>query len=379
MIKVLHIITGLEGGGAENMLAKILECSNKNKYHHHVISLKDNGIYGSQIQEYGISVTSLNLRIYNAPFRLIKVRKMIKEFDVVNTWLYHADFFGYLSSKFLNKKKLIWNIRQANIDQSVNTKQLNLIIWLNSKISKNVDSITFNSLAALESHREYGFDVDRARLLPNGFDLNRFDYSESERIKYRNKLQLNNFTMITVGRWDVQKDYETLLKALAKLTEYTDEFTMLMVGENLDSNNNQLLELIKNYNLKPYIKLLGRREDIPSLLSAADLYISSSLGESFSNSIGEAMACELACVVTNVGDSKTILGDTGFVVESGDYVEMANRMKDSIVIGEQRNKPGRRFIEENYSIENVVSLYEEVYEEVAYRDGTIKVDETHRK
>src|SRR5690554_5771383 len=110
MIKVLHIITGLEGGGAENMLTKVMQYSDKRIYEHHIISLKDEGVYGDLIKEYGIGVTCLNLSAKNLISSLIRIRNKSKEYDLVNTWLYHADFFGFLSARIFNNRPLVWNI-----------------------------------------------------------------------------------------------------------------------------------------------------------------------------------------------------------------------------------------------------------------------------
>ena len=138
-----------------------------------------------------------------------------------------------------------------------------------------------------------------------------------------------------------------------------------MVGTNLDYSNNTLVSLINDYSLKDNIILLGRRNDIPVLLSAADIYISSSLGESFSNAIGEAMACELPCIVTDVGDSKLIVGDTGKVVEAKDYKSMSKELlnyTNSHILN--RNKNARRRVIDNYEITVVSKIFEETFERI---------------
>lgn len=146
-----------------------------------------------------------------------------------------------------------------------------------------------------------------------------------------------------------------------------------MVGTNLDYENDELVTLIDSYNLKDNVILLGRRNDIPALLSAADIYVSSSLGESFSNAIGEAMACGLPCIVTDVGDSKLIVGDMGLVVEPRDYESLANAL---IKVHNRKNserlrKLRRCWISNNFSIEKIVREYEMLYSKemgICYED-----------
>lgn len=374
MKKIVHIITGLGSGGAEHMLYKLLKYSDREKYYHEVISLLDNGVYGKKIEDLGIKVYCLNLNKKNVFSSILRARRICKNFDIVDTWLYHADIFGFLIAKVLLRKKLIWNIRHSNLNKDAN-KPLNLkIVKINSVLSKYVNLITYNSNKALENHIKFGYANNNSTVIPNGFELDRFKFSMEDRLRIRQELGLKeDKVIITVGRWDIQKDYYTLLKALNELKKQNVKFKMIMVGTNLDYENDELVTLIDSYNLKDNVILLGRRNDIPALLSAADIYVSSSLGESFSNAIGEAMACGLPCIVTDVGDSKLIVGDMGLVVEPRDYESLANAL---IKVHNRKNserlrKLRRCWISNNFSIEKIVREYEMLYSKemgICYED-----------
>jgi len=368
MHKIVHIITGLNGGGAENMLYKLLKYSSKERFYHKVISLMDEGVYARKIQEIGVKVHCLRLNKKNIISSLIKARNICKRVDVIDTWLYHADIFGFIVAKILLNKKLIWNIRHSNLEKEANKSRTLKIIKINSFLSKYVDCITYNSNKALENHIKFGYTDKNSVVIPNGFELDKFKFNLKNRIRVRKELGLDKLdkeqkVIITVGRWDIQKDYYTLLKALNGLKKYSKNFKMIMCGDNLDYSNEELTDLIDTYGLRENIILLGRREDIPSLLSAADIYVSSSLGESFSNAIGEAMACELPCIVTDVGDSKLILGDAGKVIEPKDCIALCNAILSYINakdLKEYREKTRKRVIE-NYDIRHVVRLFENNY------------------
>lgn len=362
MKKVVHIITGLGSGGAENMLYKLLKYSDRDKFYHEVISLMNEGVYGIKIKEMGIKVHCLNLNQKKIFSSLIKAKNICKGIDIVDTWLYHADTFGFIVAKILLRKKLIWNIRHSNLDKDVNKSRTLKIVKLNSFLSKHVDCITYNSNKALDNHLRIGYADRNSVVIPNGFELDEFKFNLEDRIKTRKELDIREEekVIITVGRWNIQKDYYTLLKALNKLKKCNSKFKMIMVGTKLDYSNDELLSLIDRYKLNDNMILLGRRNDIPSLLSAADIYISSSLGESFSNAIGEAMACELHCVVTNVGDSKLMVGDTGKVVEAKDYVNMSKGLLNYINSSNlNRNGNARHRVIENYEIKEIAKKSEE--------------------
>jgi len=361
MIKVVHIITGLGSGGAENMLYKLLKYSDRKKYYHEVISLLDEGVYGNKIEELGIKVHCLNINKTNMFSSILRARGICKNFDIIDTWLYHADMFGFFIAKILLKKKLIWNIRQSNLDKDANKPIILKIVKINSILSRYVNIITYNSNKAYQNHIKAGYVNKNSVVIPNGFELDKFKFRLNDRIKIREELGLKekDKVIITVGRWDIQKDYCTLLKALNELKKQNIKYKMIIVGTNLDYENSELVDLIDFYNLKDSVILLGRRDNIPELLSAADVYVSSSIGESFSNAIGEAMACELPCIVTDVGDSRLLVGDTGVIIKPKDYIamsrELARFLKDDSL---SRNINARTRVLKNYEIKNVSKIYE---------------------
>ncbi len=330
----------------------------------------DKGVYGSRIEDLGIEVNYLNINIRNALPSLLKAKGICKNTDIINTWLYHADIFGFVIAKLLLRKKLIWNIRHSNLDKDANKSLTLRIVKINSYLSKYVDHVTYNSYKALDNHLKIGYLEKNLKVIPNGFELDEFKFEPDARQRVRRELGLkeNCRAVITVGRWDVQKDYYTLFKSLNVLRGTEIKYKMIMVGANLDCTNDELISLIKRYDLKDKVILLGRRDDIPALLSAADIYISPSLGESFSNAIGEAMACELPCIVTDVGDSKIIVGDTGTVVPVKDYKKMACEMLNHINRPDlSRNTTARKKIMDNYEIKRVTEIFEQNFDEVVFR------------
>ncbi len=364
MKRIIHIVGGLGSGGTENMLYKIVKYSDRTKYYHEVISLTDEGTFGSKIRSEGINVYTLNINIKNLVQSLFKAKRICVDSDLISTWLYHPDLFGFIVAKVLLKKKIVWNIRHNNLDKNTNKARTLRIVKINSWLSKYIDSITYNSNQAFENHKLIGYKNEKSSVIPNGFELDIFKFDKNFRMGLRRELNidLDEKVIITVGRWNIQKDYYTLFNSLYKLNELKTSYKMLMVGTNLDKSNAELTALIEKFNLKDRVLLLGRRDDIPALLSVADIYVSSSLGESFSNSIGEAMACELTCVVTDVGESKTLVDKTGYIVSSQDYLGMASALADALKNTKvERNVKARRRILEEYDIKSIVKRYEEKF------------------
>src|SRR5699024_1435954 len=125
------------------------------------------------------------------------------------------------------------------------------------------------------------------------------------------------------GRWNILKDHKNLLQALRIVKEQNLKFQAILVGPNINDQNPELMDMLNKYGLTKNVKLLGSREDISTIMSGSDLFVSSSIDEGFPNVIGEAMACEKPCVVTDAGDSRYVIGDTGIVVTPRDSKALA--------------------------------------------------------
>ncbi len=368
-IKVAHMITGLSNGGAESMLFKILKYTDKNKFDLVVISMSDKGYYGDKIKQLGIPVVELNLK--KPQFLIINLFRLLRSLkgtDVLQTWLYHANFFGLILGKLLGVKNIIWGIRQSNVDEENNKKLTVKIAKLSAKFSKYVTHILSCSDEATKVHIALGYDKSKFRTIYNGFELDKYYFDEGTNAELKEELSLNDEIIISnVARYDIQKDHNTLLKAINIIyNEYNiKNIKLLLCGLNIDESNKALCELIKENMLDDCVKLLGVRSDINKIMSASDIFVLSSLGEGFPNVLGEAMACNTPSVVTDVGDCKAIVGDCGIVVDKQNPKQLADAIRTLIDLPKQElvqlgNKARERILL-NYDIKNITKQYETLY------------------
>ncbi|EEV28617.1 glycosyltransferase [Enterococcus casseliflavus] len=357
---IVHIINSLGDGGAENMLLKLLKYDVESNRIHQVITLVGKETFISKkISNLGIKV--INVELNKKPWNIIKIISTLYKADVISSWLYQSDFISAIFGKLLLKKRVIWNIRHSNINKRHNKKMTLLVLKVNKLFSRYIDVITYNSNTAKQIHENYGFSPSQSKVIYNGFEEKRFVYSSSIRKSIRSEFEIKEETpvFISVGRWNIQKGYFYLLKAFEK---YKGDFRLILLGTNLDNKNKELVFLIDKFNLKDKVILLGKRHDVVKYLSASDIYISSSLGESFSNAIAEAMLVGLKCIVTDVGDSKQIVGDYGVVIKPEDDKIISETIKkmDFEFNNVQRDSQ-RKFIIENFSMSRVLDEYEKLY------------------
>ncbi len=352
------------------MLYKLVSKMDRDKFEIQVISLTDVGPIGERIQDSGILVRALGMkRGVPDPRMVFKLIRWLKKDrpDIVQTWMYHADLIGGLAARMIGKIPVVWNIRHSNLEQGFNKKTTILTAkgcaWLSNRLPSKIICCSY---ASREVHSHIGYDENKMIVIPNGFDLAAFSPSKDARKKVRRLLGLSDDTILIglVARFDSQKDHKSFFQAAGILHKNHPDAHFVLCGDGVTWDNPIIRTWIDEAGEKSVTHLLGRWDDMPSFQAALDIAVSSSYGEGFPNVLGEAMACSVPCVVTNVGDSARIVGNSGNVVPPRDSMALANALNDMIELGEERKKLGmlaRKRIEDNYSLEKIVSQYEKVY------------------
>lgn len=372
-MKITHVIIGLGVGGAELMLKRLVEGLNgKDGMHHSVISLTDLGPVGQQLLDSGIHVTSLGMKnSLSIPSTFIKLRRELKKqkSDIVQTWMYHADFLGGLAAKSLGIQNIIWGIRTTDVTQG--SSRLTVILrklcaWLSYSVPK---VIICAADAGRKEHEKVGYDSKKMRVIPNGFDPNYLKSSPDKVDKLRNENGLQNKHIVigSVGRFNIEKNQELFVKAAALIAENHDSLRFMIVGRDNNFENLKLVSWIKQYKLQDRFILLGERSDVPICLSAMDIFCLHSNTEGFPNVLGEAMAMGIPCVSTDVGDARLLLNSYGWVVDSSAEA-IANQINKLLQLDFDQLKNiselAQEHLYENYSILSILDNYKEIYREL---------------
>ena len=376
-LKIAHIITGLNAGGAEIMLYKLLSGLDREAFEPRVVSLTDIGPVGEKIKLLGVPVRALGMR-RGVPdprgvWRLVQQLKAERP-HLVQTWMYHADLLGGLAARLGSGIPVVWNIRHSNLDPVGNKRTTIWTAKVCARLSHCLPArIVCCSEASSRVQTALGYAGDKMMMIPNGFALTAFKPDAKARTAVREELGISQEALLIglVGRFDPQKDHRNFVEAAARLRTDCPQVHFLLCGDGVNWNNAELTGWIGEAGLRQQFHLLGRREDMPRLTAALDIASSSSCGEGFSNVIGEAMACGVPCAVTDVGDSAFIVGETGLVVPPRNPEALAQAWKKLIQMGpEGRQKLGeaaRKRILENFSLPDIVARYEALYKEVVRR------------
>ena len=375
-MKIIHIITDLDTGGAEQVLYNLLRGGLGEHCENYVISLRDEGPVSEKIRELGIYVIHLGVKFY--PFSIFALKRFYSLMrkinpDVIQGWMYHGNLAATYGWKRMDKTPtLIWNIRHSLDGFAGMGLKTRGIVRLGRVFSRSPRKIIYNSRVSRERHEVYGFATRKGLIIPNGIDVDRFHFETGIRRKMRAALGIQSHTLVVghVARFHTMKDHATFLKAAVLLLESGEDVFFLMAGKKVTSENKEIAQFIPD-RWKDRFRLLGEQTDILSLMNAMDVFCLSSWTEAFPNVLGEAMACEVPCVTTNVGDAADIVADTGIVVPPKNPEALADGLKKMIkmTLSERRalGKAARQRIIEKFSLERMVREYEKVYEGVIGR------------
>lgn len=377
-LRIAHVITGLNVGGAENALCKLVENIDRTRFESNVVSLLPEGVLGERIRRAGGGVDVLGMRRgVPSPVAFLRLVGLLKRTqpDLVQTWLYHADLVGGLAGAWLGLP-VLWNIRNSDLTPEVNGLLTRGVVRVCARLSRRLPAaIVCCAERAREIHERIGYDGSKMLVIPNGFDTAALRPDAAAGAAFRREVGVPEeaFLVGVIARFDPQKDHRGFFAAVQRLTEKNGERPyFVLCGDGMTRENTALSEMIPQ-SFRDRTFLLGRRMDLPKVYASLDLSVlPSRSGEAFPNVVGEAMACGVPCVVTDVGDAARIVGDTGVVVPPRDPAALAGGMRRIMGMSRDARRAlgahARERVCCEYDIEVMTKRYEALYARWFQRD-----------
>jgi len=375
-VRVVHLITGLGSGGAEMMLYKLTSRLDPARFENTVVSMTDSGSLGARFSSNGIALHTLGMRRGIPDLRrLARWRSLLAAVrpHILQTWLYHADLLGTIVRLLVPVPILAWNVRCSELDFSKYSRMTALTVRALARLSPVPDVILVNSEAGRCFHEAtLGYRPRRWELIPNGFDTDVFRPDPLAGRRLRAALEIPETSAIVgmVARYDPMKDHHNFLRAAHILHGRYPRVRFVLAGRGVVPENPTLASQIADLGLSGLVHLLGERSDVATCMPGFDVFsLSSAFGEGFPNVVGEAMACGVPCVVTDVGDAGSIVGDGRLVVPPRDAERLASAVGQILSLEpEQRRALGeaaRARVVAQYSIGAIVGRYERLYSELS--------------
>lgn len=371
MIKIVFIITGLEVGGAETMLIKLLSLLDRSKFEPVVIALRAGGPLRLEVLRMGVHLIEIGMSgLRGLPGAFFRLRKLGRELrpSLLQGWMYH----GNLAALAMRKSApVLWSIR-VTADSRAHEKTLTrTIVRLGAKLSGKARKIIYNSSRSAMQHAALGYATRGSVVISNGFDTSLFAPCPSSSVATRDRFRIPHDAQVVgiVGRYHPIKDHASFLEAARLVLDQRPNTYFLMAGRGLDDFNATVVKQIEQLGLKERCILAGNLGEVQKIYPAMDVHVSSSVSEGFPNVLGEAMSCGVPCVATDAGDSSIVLGDTGIVIQPRRPSDLAAAIVQILSEDENayadRSARARKRIIDFYSLDSIVAQYQAIFEEVA--------------
>ena len=370
--KIVHIINSFEYGGAEVMLSNLLARSDRGRFDPVVVSLIDDLRLADRIVASGIPVHVLGMSPgvpdSRAVARLARLLRRERP-RIIQTWMDHSNLIGGLASRLAGRAILVWGVHHSNHVPGVSKRTTLWTVSACALLSRRLPSrIICCSEHARSEYARRGFAAEKLVVIPNGFDTTAFHPDPAARVEVRREIGLGPDVPLIglVARFDPLKDHLNFLRAAAMLQVRMPEVHFLLCGDHVERGNAALDSAVDSLGVRERCHLLGPRRGITRIQASLDLATSSSISEAFPLALGEAMACGVPCVATDVGDSSAIVGETGRVIPPRTPDALAGAWQELLRMApEARRRLGRAArdrIRQRYDLTTIAGRYEDLYE-----------------
>lgn len=362
---VAHVIGALRTGGAERQLVNYLLAADRREFRHTVLCLTAPGDLAPVVRNRGISVTVLRVRNRTAPLSLYRLRSWLvrEQVAVVHTHMHGAALWGRVAGRLAGVPALVttehgkelWkNRRQVLVDRFLSR-------WTCRHIAVSEDGLRIR-------HRRERVPLEKLVLIPNGVPLPDppVDAEAGHRVRRELGVPPEAPVLGTVGRLVEAKGYPHLIQALVRLRETHPDAVWLAVGDG--PLRDVLAQRVREAGVADAVVFTGRRDDVPDLLAAMDVWVMSSIREGLPVALLEAMAAARPIVATTVGGIPDAVrdGESALLVPAADPAALAaavGRLLDDPALARRLGAAARRTAEQRYGIETVARRIEAVYRE----------------
>jgi glycosyltransferase involved in cell wall biosynthesis len=352
-LRILFLVRSLELGGAELQLLTLAKGCRDSGHEVMIVAFYPGGSLVASAGSAGVTCADLGKTgRWDLARPLRRLRRLVAGFDpqVIYSFMQSANLLAALARPLLPPHVLIWGVRATNM-------QLPFYGWIaragllaERLLWRCADAVICNSTAGAALYRGVGVESARLRVIPNAIDVELFRPQPVAGLERRRERGVpDNAALIgVVGRIDPVKGHASVIEAVGLLRSLGVDAYLWFVGSGSPALERALRQQALELGVGR-IDWLGVRSDMPVVYSALDLLVSASLSEGFPNVVAEAAACGTPCVVTDVGDSATIVQDPRRVVPPAEPPALAQAMHVALRDETRGSEIWRGRITERYS------------------------------
>jgi glycosyltransferase involved in cell wall biosynthesis len=328
-VRLVLLIRVLTFGGAERQLTTLVKSLDREVFDVTVVCLYTGGVFANELADAGVRIISLEKKgrweVVRFLWRLATVLRKLHP-DILHSYLTGQNLMAMAMKPLLPSTRIVWGVRDSNIDPGKTDWLAKPLFRLEVLLSRLADLIIFNSLAGEQCYVSAGFRVAPRLVIRNGIDTARFapDRESGDILRALWKIPKGTLVIGIVGRLDPVKDHSHFLRAAALFSKSRPDARFVCVGGGADQYTRELRVLSEQLGLGDKVVWAGFIEDMTLAYNALDICCCCSAdGEGTANCVAEAMACGVPCVVTDVGDLRFVVGETGILVPIRDPESLA--------------------------------------------------------
>jgi len=365
---IIFVVNTLTHGGAEIQVSRLAIGMRRRGWRVSVVAMVQPRALEDQLRAADVEVACLGMRpgVPN-PVAILRLSRFIRARSprVVHSHILHANLLSRVSRLTARMPVLVCTAHSL--------KEGSRLHELGYRYTDRWADLTTNvSQAAVDRYVAEGLaPAHRIRFVPNGVDLRQFHHDGADRDRLRRELGVEGkFVWLAVARLEASKDYPNLLRAFSRAVSAKPaaDPVLLLVGRGkLEATLRHLTETL---GLSDRVRFMGVRDDVPSLMSAADAQVLSSSVEGMPLVLQEASATGLPVVATDVGGNNEVILDkiSGLIVPPNNSHALAEAMQQMMAMTPQQRtemgRAGRNHVQSQYDIEGVLDRWENIYEEL---------------
>ena len=358
-MKVLHVITGLDAGGAELQLAMILRHT---RHESDVVTLYNPGPVAEQIREQGSLVRDIGMQRNTELPALLRLRNIVKDgrYDVVHTHLYRAQIYARPAARLAGTPVVLTtehSIGETHIERRKMTRSVQGLYLASERFS---DATIAVSDIVKDRLVRWGVRPGKITVIPNGVDTDDLGFDADARVRVREQFGISPETYVigALGRLDPNKRVDLTMEAARPLLG--DRCKILVIGRGEDQA--RLEAAAKRLGVTEHVIFGGYQKDTTAMLAAFDLYVAASLQETFGLSVLEALASGLPVLYTTCPALDGIQTERARMV-AGTPEALGDEIRKEVETG-PRTRVADGTVFDRYGIESVVSRIDDLYEQI---------------
>lgn len=363
MIKLLLLIPTLDRSGAEKQFTLLATRLPKDEFQVHVAALTRGGPFAEVLEQHGVPCTIIGKRLRFDPFALSRLRSLVRaeDPDVLHSWLFAGNAYARLIAGRQPRPRVVVS------ERCVDTWKSGWQLWLDRRQIRRTQRLIANSHSVADFYRERGFPPDRIAVIPNGVEIPQFDTGERKAVLDEFDIPPEHSVVGYVGRLARQKRGKDLIWAMQLLRQLREKVHMLVVGDGPERR--KLQDLAKHMGCDHLVRFASHRDDASRFYAAFDVFWLASDFEGMSNSLMEAMAAGIPCVVSDIPPNRELLedGKQGFVVKVGDSVGFAQFTDRILADAELHGRlaaAARERMRSEFGIDRMVAAHAALYREL---------------